>query len=141
MAYGIWQKVGFQPLDFNLRTGDTTSDVVIEERVNSTPRVPLPLPTSEEKKKHNGLSIKNFPKDTSKDEIVSFLLKKGLSKRLSEKVSLGSHGNVEIENIPTFIMQKLEKNSSVNQFTAGLSEILHLRNLIPIKVMMMKLEK
>ena len=68
----------------------------------------MPIPTEEDKTKYNGVSIKNFPKETKQAEIVEFLLSRSLPDDFSEdKVEVGSHGNVEITKISSETCQEI----------------------------------
>ena len=78
----------------------------------------------------DGLSLKNFPRDLSKDEILSFLVSKGLPQDFqAEFVALSKYGNVEVSNLKpalcqtllrTYTLVKLAKSFMANLFIVEL---------------------
>ena len=98
----LWRKVDFQPSEFNLETENSTADVHIDERRAFSPLITRPTLTEEQLQKMNGLSIKNFPRDLSREAIISFLISKGLPEGFSSSnIAIGKHGNVEVTNLDT----------------------------------------
>ena len=96
----LWLAIGFQPKDFNLDTEDETNDAVIKDKPRFSPKIDRPNPSEEDNHKFDGVSIKNFPKETKEAEIIDFLLSKGLPEDFTkDKIEVGSHGNVEVTRI------------------------------------------
>ena len=111
----LWNLVGFQPQNFQLDLGtDVTEpihDATMKDNNKFTPKIDRPIPSAEDKTKYDGISIKNFPKETKKVDIIDFLKTKGLPDDFStENVELGTHGNVEIVELPPQLCQELINN-------------------------------
>ena len=107
----VWESVGFRPTEFNLETKDDINDADIRDKEKFTPKVARPEPTEKDMERYDGVSIKNFPRTTTKAEIVSFLKTKGLQVDSSENnVQVGDHGNVEINRISSQTCLEIIKN-------------------------------
>ena len=107
----LWGIIGFQPHEFNLETNNDTADAHIEDKVAFSPHLSRPEPTDSDLEKFDGLSLKNFPRNLPKKDIVNFLISKGLPEDFqSNSVALGKHGNVEISNLDATLCQTLLKS-------------------------------
>ena len=95
----LWNLVGFEPLNFTLDDDEETDNINIKNTV--TPKFQRQKISEEVKERINGLSLKFFPKETSRKEILQFLVTKGLPRNIATKdhVVMGSHGDVEIKDI------------------------------------------
>ena len=104
----LWKNVGFQPKDFHLNTEDDTNDATIKDKLKFSPKIAVPTPSEEDKSKYDGISLKNFPKETKKSEIIEFLLSKGLPEDFTkDNIEVGTHGNVEIRMISAETCQQM----------------------------------
>ena len=111
----LWEAIDFQPHAFQLNLGDaeseSTNDAPIKDAAKFSPNVARPTPTEEEMKRYNGKSIKNFPKETKKVDIVNLLHAKGLPEDFSENnIQFGNHGNVEVIQVPAQLCQEIINN-------------------------------
>ena len=111
----LWEAIDFQPHAFQFNLGDaeseSTNDAPIKDAAKFSPNVARPTPTEEEMKRYNGKSIKNFPKETKKVDIVNLLHAKGLPEDFSENnIQFGNHGNVEVKQVPAQLCQEIINN-------------------------------
>ena len=100
----LWKSIGFQPTNFQLDLGednpDSANDVKIKDSGRFSPNIVRPETTEEDRTKYNGVTLKNFPKDTKKDDIIELLMANGLPEDFStDNIVFGNHGNLEIRNI------------------------------------------
>ena len=68
-----------------------------------------------------GLSIKNFPKEITKDQVFSFLKDHGFPKDANDNlINVGDYGNVTIEpidnDISTIILNEIDFNLTKSKF-------------------------
>ena len=92
----LWNLVDFQPQNFQLDIGTNDTepihDATMKDNNKFTPKIDRPIPSAEDKTKYDGVSIKNFPKETKKVDIIDFLKTKGLPDDFStDNVELGTH--------------------------------------------------
>ena len=107
----LWIKVGFQPHEFNLDADNDRADVQILDKNAFSPQLRRPASTQSDLEKLDGLSLKNFPRTLSREQIITFLVSKGLpSDFQTDLIAIGKHGNVEISNLDTTLCQTLLKN-------------------------------
>ena len=110
----LWAQVDFQPHDFHLETGDDnniTNDATINHRTKFSPNIARPIPSAEGRNKYDGVSIKNFPKEAKKMEVIEFLKSKGLPEEFpNENIVFGTHGNVELMKMTSQTCQELISN-------------------------------
>ena len=112
----LWESIGFQPNDFqltNLNDGDedTMNDAPIKDAQKFSPNIAQPKPTEDDAKKYNGVSIKNFPKEVKKVDVIDFLRSKGLPMEFPQgNIQFGDHGNIELSSVPSKLCQVIINN-------------------------------
>ena len=138
----LWSLVGFQPQNFQLNLvndkTELTNDATIKENNKFSPKIDRPKPTEEDKNKYNGVSIKNFPKEIKKEDIIEFLKSRGLPADFSsDNIEVGTHGNVEVDVLSSVQCQELiEKIHFVETRTTFFGKPIYCRatrNLTPEK--------
>ena len=114
----LWQEIGYKPDSFSLDRDteeDNLDDIPLKNSTNFTPEFKRrPPPSSAEKERYSGISIRNFPKNSTKEEVIDFLKSNTVDieeesvfiheAKNSVSVEVSNEDNIVIESI----IEKLE---------------------------------
>ena len=109
----LWQDIGYVP-------GDEVEMAAIYDDFGDYSEPPstefTPTKSLSDPDRYNGVSIRQFPKDTDTGEIMELLIQSGLPETLKESVVVRSNGLVSINDLDNKICLELIDNIHGNKF-------------------------
>ena len=99
----LWQKIGYQPKDYQEIDVSEVSEVVkVQEGGIFTP-----LKETSETGNFTGVLIKGFSKDVDQGEIVELLVRAGLPESQTESIHFSSSGSIQIKDLDNTVCTTL----------------------------------
>ena len=113
MIWKLWQDIGYVP-------GDEVEMAAIHDDFGDYSEPPstefTPTKSLSNPDRYNGVSIRQFPKDTDTGEIIELLIQSGLPETLKESVVVRANGLVSVNDLDNKICLELIDNIHGNKF-------------------------